>query len=417
MHSIFHLFSALLLLAAVFGYINHRFLHLPRTIGMLIGALTLSVGLIVWDNVFPGDFVRLWAKQLLEQASFPAALLNGALSFLLFAAALSVKFDDAWQRKGTIAVLATAGVLLSTFLMGGAMWLVFGLAGLSVPLVWALVLGAITAPTDPIAVSAALERVGLPATLRATISGESLLNDGVGVLMYALLVGIAAGGKDFSATNFALLFVYEAAGGALLGLATGWLAYRAMRSIDQHDVEIMITFALVTVTYSIAEVLGLSGPIAVVIAGVLVGGRARKHAMSDKTRLHIDVVWSVIDEVLNSLLFLLIGLEIVVVEGNVAVLLAAAAAAVLSLVVRFASVAPLAFLLSRLKVRTGATVLLTWAGLRGGISIALALALPESDYRQIILASVYGVVLFTILVQGLTLERVADYFFRRKQEA
>jgi CPA1 family monovalent cation:H+ antiporter len=417
MHSIFHLFSALLLLAAVFGYVNHRFLHLPRTIGMLIGALTLSVGLIVWDNVFPGDFVRLWAKQLLEQASFPAALLNGALSFLLFAAALSVKFDDAWQRKGTIAVLATAGVLLSTFLMGGAMWLVFGLAGLSVPLVWALVLGAITAPTDPIAVSAALERVGLPATLRATISGESLLNDGVGVLMYALLVGIAAGGKDFSATNFALLFVYEAAGGALLGLATGWLAYRAMRSIDQHDVEIMITFALVTVTYSIAEVLGLSGPIAVVIAGVLVGGRARKRAMSDKTRLHIDVVWSVIDEVLNSLLFLLIGLEIVVVEGNVAVLLAAAAAAVLSLVVRFASVAPLAFLLSRLKVRTGATVLLTWAGLRGGISIALALALPESDYRQIILASVYGVVLFTILVQGLTLERVADYFFRRKQEA
>jgi CPA1 family monovalent cation:H+ antiporter len=353
----------------------------------------------------------------LEQASFPAALLNGALSFLLFAAALSVKFDDAWQRKGTIAVLATAGVLLSTFLMGGAMWLVFGLAGLSVPLVWALVLGAITAPTDPIAVSAALERVGLPATLRATISGESLLNDGVGVLMYALLVGIAAGGKDFSATNFALLFVYEAAGGALLGLATGWLAYRAMRSIDQHDVEIMITFALVTVTYSIAEVLGLSGPIAVVIAGVLVGGRARKRAMSDKTRLHIDVVWSVIDEVLNSLLFLLIGLEIVVVEGNVAVLLAAAAAAVLSLAVRFASVAPLAFLLSRLKVRTGATVLLTWAGLRGGISIALALALPESDYRQIILASVYGVVLFTILVQGLTLERVADYFFRRKQEA
>jgi CPA1 family monovalent cation:H+ antiporter len=417
MHSIFHLFSALLLLAAVFGYVNHRFLHLPRTIGMLIGALTLSVGLIVWDNVFPGDFVRLWAKQLLEQASFPAALLNGALSFLLFAAALSVKFDDAWQRKGTIAVLATAGVLLSTFLMGGAMWLVFGLAGLSVPLVWALVLGAITAPTDPIAVSAALERVGLPATLRATISGESLLNDGVGVLMYALLVGIAAGGKDFSATNFALLFVYEAAGGALLGLATGWLAYRAMRSIDQHDVEIMITFALVTVTYSIAEVLGLSGPIAGVIAGVLVGGRARKHAMSDKTRLHIDVVWSVIDEVLNSLLFLLIGLEIVVVEGNVAVLLAAAAAAVLSLAVRFASVAPLAFLLSRLKVRTGATVLLTWAGLRGGISIALALALPESDYRQIILASVYGVVLFTILVQGLTLERVADYFFRRKQEA
>jgi CPA1 family monovalent cation:H+ antiporter len=417
MYSIFHLFSALLLLAAVFGYLNHRFLHLPRTIGMLIGALTLSVGLIVWDMVFPGDFVRLWAKQVLEQASFPAALLNGALSFLLFAAALSVKFDDAWQRKGTIAVLATVGVLLSTFLMGGAMWLVFGLAGLSVPLVWALLLGAITSPTDPIAVGAALERVGLPATLRATISGESLLNDGVGVLMYALLVGIAVGGEHFSTTHFALLFVYEAVGGALLGLAAGYIAYRAMRSIDQHDVEIMISFALVTVTYSAAEILGLSGPIAVVIAGVLVGSQAREHAMSDKTRLHIDVVWSVIDEVLNSLLFLLIGLEIVVVEGNAAVLVAAAVAGVLSLIVRFASVAPLALLLSRLKVRTGATVLLTWAGLRGGISIALALALPESEYRQIILASVYGVVLFTILVQGLTLERVADYFFRRKREA
>ena len=415
MNSIFHLFSALLLLAATFGYLNHKYLHLPRTVGMLIGALGLSVALILWDIAFPGFLVRPWAKMVLEQVSFPAALLNGLLSFLLFAAALSVSFSDLWRRKGTIFILATVGVLISTFLMGGAMWVVFGLVGLNVPLTWCLVLGAIVAPTDPIAVSAALERIGLPAELRGVIAGESLLNDGVGVLMFTLLVGIAAGWSDnVSVGHFALEFLYEAFGGALLGLAGGYIAYRAMRTIDQHDVEVMISLALVTVTYSIGELIHVSGPIAVVIAGVLVGSHARQHAMSDDTRRHIDIFWSVIDEVLNSLLFLLIGLEIVVVEGTSAMFVAAAAAAILCLAVRFASVGPLALIVSKLKVRFGTTVLLTWSGLRGGISIALALSLPESDFRQPILAAVYGVVLFTILVQGLTLERVADYFFRRK---
>lgn len=417
MFSIFHLFAGLLLLAAVFGYLNQRFLHLPRTIGMLIGALGLSILLIGWDAAFPGILVRPWAKVILDDLSFPATLLNGALSFLLFAAALSVSFSDLWNRKGTIIVFATVGVLISTFLMGLAMWVVFGLTGLDVPLVWCLVLGAIVAPTDPIAVSAALERIGLPAELRGVIAGESLLNDGVGVLMFALLLGVATGGDKITFGEFGLLFVYEALGGALLGLAGGYLAYRAMRTIDQHDVEVIISLALVTVCYSVAELLKVSGPIAVVVAGVLVGSHARRHAMSENTRRHIDLFWSVIDEVLNSLLFLLIGLEIVVVEGGKATLIAAVVAALLSLVVRFASVWPLALIVTRLKVRIGATVLLTWSGLRGGISIALALSLPDGQYRQPILAAVYGVVLFTILVQGLTLERVADYFFRRKPES
>lgn len=417
MNSIFHLFSALLVLAAIFGYLNHKFLHLPRTIGMLIGALGLSVALILWDIAFPGFLVRPWAKTVLDQVSFPAALLNGLLSFLLFAAAMSVNFSDLWKRKGTIFILATVGVLISTFLMGGAMWFVFGLVGLNVPLIWCLVLGAIVAPTDPVAVSGALERIGLPAELRGTIAGESLFNDGVGVLMFTLLVGIAAGWSgEVSVGHFALEFLYEAFGGALLGLAGGYVAFRAMRAIDQHDVEVMISLALVTAAYSIAELIHVSGPIAVVIAGVLVGSHARQHAMSDDTRRHIDIFWSVIDEVLNSLLFLLIGLEIVVVEGTSAIFEAAAAAAILSLAVRFASVGPLALIISKLKVRFGTTVLLTWSGLRGGISIALALSLPDSDFRQPILAAVYGVVLFTILVQGLTLERVADYFFRKKSD-
>ena len=415
MNSFFHLFAGLLLLAAVFGYLNQKFFHLPRTIGMLIGALSLSVGMIAWDAIFPGYVVRPWAKTVLEQASFPTALLHGALSFLLFAAAMSVNFTDLWKRKGTIFTLATVGVLISTGLMGGAMWGVFNFIGLNVPLVWCLVLGAILAPTDPIAVSAALERIGLPSELRGTIAGESLLNDGVGVLLFTLLVGIAAGlDGDIGVAEVGLTFIYEAAGGALLGLGAGYIAYRAMRTIDEHDVEVMISLALVTATYSVAELLHLSGPIAVVLAGILVGSHAREHAMSDKTRHHVDVVWSVIDEVLNSLLFVLIGLELVVVEGSSEIFIVAAAAALLSVVVRFASVGPLALIVSRLKVRIGTTILMTWAGLRGGISIALALSLPESEYRQPILAACYGVVLFTILVQGLTLERVADYFFRRK---
>jgi CPA1 family monovalent cation:H+ antiporter len=378
----------------------------------------LSAGLVAWDAAYPGVLVRPWAKMVLDQASFPAALLNGALSFLLFAAGLSVSFPDLWRRKGTIITLATVGVVISTVLMGGAMWVAFGLLGMGVPLPWCLVLGAILAPTDPIAVAAALERIGLPPELRATIAGESMLNDGVGVLLFALLLGIATSGtSDVGLGEFALLFVYEAVGGALLGLAGGYLAYRAMRTIDQHDVEVMISLALVTGLYSAAELLHLSGPIAVVIAGVLVGSHARQHAMSEKTRRHIDVFWSVIDEVLNALLFLLIGLEIVVVEGDAATFEAAAVAAVLSLAVRIASVGPLALIVSGLKVRWRTTVLLTWTGLRGGISIALALSLPDSEFRQPILAACYGVVLFTILVQGLTLERVADYFFRRKPEA
>jgi CPA1 family monovalent cation:H+ antiporter len=412
MQSTFQAFSALLVLAALFGFLNDRFLKLPRAVGILVLSLTLSVCLIGVEAIFPSLHIRDFATTHIDFAAFPRTLFNGVLAFLMFAAALEVSFSDLWSRKGTIAVLATVGVVMTALLVGFGMRWVFVLLGVSVPLLWCLVLGATVAPTDPVAVMGALRRVGLPASLQGLIAGESLFNDGVGILVFTVLVA-AATGSNTNAGSIAIDFAREALGGGVLGLVTGYIAYRAMRRIDEYNVELMISLALVTGTYSLALALQMSGPIAVVVAGLLIGTRARQLAMSERTRERLYIVWSVIDEVLNALLCLIIGLEILVIDigASGAVLVAAAIAALLSLVVRFVSVSSLGFLLYGPRARPGAVAILTWAGLRGGISMALALSMPESAYRQPLLVACYAVVLFTMLVQGLTLERVARRLF------
>jgi CPA1 family monovalent cation:H+ antiporter len=271
----------------------------------------------------------------------------------MFAAALEVSFADLWSRKGTIAVLATAGVMMTAVLMGLGMWQVFALLGVPVPLVWCLVLGAAVAPTDPVAVMSALRQTGMPADLRGMIAGESLFNDGVGILAFTVLVA-AATGSESHVGSIAIDFVREAFGGGVLGLVTGYVAYAAMRRIDEYNVELMISLALVAATYSLAQTMQMSGPIAVVVAGLFIGTRAKQHAMSERTREHLYTVWSVIDEVLNALLCLIIGLEILVIDVGASgrVLAAAAIAAALSLLVRFISVSSLAFLL-RGRCRSG----------------------------------------------------------------
>jgi CPA1 family monovalent cation:H+ antiporter len=321
-----------------------------------------------------------------------------------------VDFGDLLDSKWSIGSLATVGVLISTFLVGYSIFLAARFAGLDLPLIYALVFGALISPTDPVAVLGILKTVKVPKALEVKIAGESLFNDGVGVVVFTIVAAIAAGGHGGEAIGggaVAELFVREALGGAVLGLAGGAVAYRAMKTIDEHNLEVLITLSLVTLIYTIAFAIHVSGPIAVVVAGLLIGNYGARFAMSETTRDHLFKFWSLIDEVLNAVLFLIIGFEVVALTltGSVALVMAIAVPVVLA--ARFLSVAaPLTVLRLRRTFTRGAIPVLTWGGLRGGISVALALSLPDVPAKGTILAVTYGVVIFSIVVQGLTVEWV-----------
>ena len=407
MQAAFDLVALLFGLAALFGYINHRILRLPHTIGLVLIALVVSFAMLAIDAAAPGLGLGARVRAVLERIDFAAALMNGLLSLLLFAGALHVDLAALAERRWAIGLLATAGVLISTALIGVGLWLVAGALGLALPFAYCLVFGALISPTDPVAVLGILKRVRVPPSLEAKIAGESLFNDGVGVVVFMILVALAtgAGAGEASAGAAVGLFLLEALGGALFGLVAGSVAFVAMRSLDEHNIEVTITLALATVTYSLAHWLGVSGPIAVVVAGLLIGNHGTRLAMSATTREHVHTFWSLIDELLNSLLFILIGFEVVAVSVSPRLMAAMAIAVPLVLAARLISVAlPIGVLGRRRSFTPGAIPALAWGGLRGGISVALALSLPPSPEREIILAICYGVVIFSIVVQGLTLE-------------
>lgn len=413
--SLFDLIAVLLVLTAAFGWINHAWLRLPQTIGLLVMALAASLVLISVELVFPHLGLYDDAAAAMRQVDFEETVLNGLLAFLLFAGALHVDFSAMKSRVGPIAIMATAGVLVSTLLVGGGFWLLARLFGLDMPFAWALVFGALISPTDPVAVLSTLKQVKVPTSLETIMTGESLFNDGVGVVLFTVLLATATsvGGEGLDFLHIGELFLVDAVGGGLLGLFTGYLAYRAMRAIDDYPVEVLISLALVTGTYALATKLHMSGPIAVVVAGILIGNRGPVDALSDQTQRFMFGFWTLVDEILNSVLFLLIGLEVLVLRFDFSFIGLAVAAIPLALVARFAAVGLPVMALRRVTDFTKGTVpILTWGGLRGGISVALALALPESDIKTIILAATYAVVLFTIIVQGLTLaplvKRVSD---------
>jgi len=405
--------AILLTLAAASGFLNARVLHLPNTIGVLLVALVVSVVVIVTSPVIDGVPLRDTAQQLLGTVDLPATLMNGALSFLLFAGSLHVDIGHLWSRKWTVLALATAGTLIAVALLGGGMWLVFGALGQPIAFVWCIVLGALLAPTDPVAVVGLLKRIGLPPGLQAVFAGESLFNDGVGVVIFGVALSVATGdGGVVTSASIASAFLTQALGGAIVGLATGWLALLMIRNVDEYNLELTISLALATGTYSLANTLHLSGPIAVVLAGLIIGSQTGRNAMSDLTHQHLTTFWALIDELLNTLLFLLIGFEVVAIPLDRSRLLAAAAAIPLALVVRAISVfVPTILLHLRTPNRWGGMAVLTWGGLRGGITIALALALPPGAARGPLLTVCYGVVVFSIVVQGLTMQRVAQRFF------
>lgn len=415
--SIFDIIAVLFGLVALFGYINHKVLKLPHSIGLMVIALGAALVLIAVELVFPGSGVEGPVTAALQQIDFDETLMNGMLSFLLFAGALHVDFTALRDRLSAIAAMATLGVLLSTFTVGTLAWLVFGWLGLDIPFIWALAFGALISPTDPVAVLGILKTVKVPRSIEAKIAGESLFNDGVGVVVFLIVVAIAAGGAEagIGIGEVARLFLQEAGGGALLGGIAGYIAYRALASLDEHNLEVMITLALVTVTYSLAHVLHVSGPIAVVVAGIFIGNHGVAHAMSETTREHLLNFWELLDEILNSLLFLLIGLEVLVIRVN---LISAEAALLAIPIVLFARAVGVGLPLGLLSVRQtftpGAAPILVWGGLRGGISVALALSLPEGPEKAPILAITYAVVVFSIVVQGLTFKTVVKRSLRDK---
>jgi len=397
----FALFGLVLGVTAVLAWINERWLKLPTAIGVMAGALVLSLSLFGLEAA--GVLGDAWAAHIIEQVDLGDVLMKGMLSFLLFAGALHVDLGDLLNRKWSIGILATFGVVLSTFLVGTLFWLLAKAFGFELPWIWALAFGALISPTDPVAVLGVMKGAKAPPSLSSMVAGESLFNDGVGVVVFTVIAGLLLGGGHLDVAHVGELFAVEALGGMVLGLALGWIAYRMLKTIDKHPVEILITLALVGGGYALAGMLHTSGPIAMVAAGLFMGNHGRFFGMSDDTREALDGFWEVVDEILNSILFVLIGLELLVLTFNGQRLLLGLATIPLVLVVRFVSVGVPITMLRKVREYVPHTVkLMTWCGVRGGISIALALALPASPYRDVVLSVTYTVVVFSVLVQGLT---------------
>jgi CPA1 family monovalent cation:H+ antiporter len=404
--SILNIAAILITVSAIFSFINHRFIKLPTTIGLMLIALVVSLLVLVSGKMGLGH-LESQARTLLHSVDFNETVMQGMLSFLLFAGALHINLADLAKQKWVIASLATVGILISTFLVGGITYLLLGQLGIHLDFIYCLLFGSLISPTDPIAVLGILKSAKAPKTLETKIAGESLFNDGMAVVVFLVLLGIATSGHDINVGHIALLFLEEAVGGVLFGLAIGWLTYQMLKQVDNYQVEILLTLALVMGGYSLASVIHVSGPIAVVVAGLLIGNQGRMLAMSDHSREHIDTFWELIDEILNAVLFVLIGLEVLVLPFTQDVLLAALILIPLILLSRLISVGlPINLLRLRREFSPGAVKILTWGGLRGGVSVALALSLPASEARDVILAITYAVVVFSILVQGLTIGRL-----------
>ena len=394
--------AALLAITAVLAYLNERLIGLPTTIGVMLIALAISVVVLVLGSLGVLSIADR-ARELVAASALEQTLLGGMLSFLLFAGALHVDLGDLLDRWLEVGLFATLGVVVSTAVVALAAYASARLLGLPLGFAYCLVFGAIVAPTDPVAVIGILRRSGVAAGLRALIAGESLFNDGFAVVVFATLAGLAAGSVPLHAGELALFLAEEALGGAALGLALGWVGYLALRSIDSYQIEVLITLALVAGGFALAGLIHVSGPLAVVVIGLFIGNRGRRLGMSEKTREHLDSFWELLDEVLNALLFVLIGLELLVIDLHPAALAAGAVAILAVTGSRLLAVGGT----MRLMGRPGPLVA-TWAGLRGGISVALALSLPPGPEREVILTMTYVVVIFSIAVQGLTLQSLAS---------
>jgi len=398
--------ALLIVMAGVFGAINYLVLKLPSAIGILIVALFASLSVMALDWVIPGLDVIPSIKAQVEGLEFSDALLEGMLGLLLFAGALHVKLSDLRAEWRVVFLMATLGVGLSTVVVGvGFSWIT------GMPLLIALVFGALISPTDPVAVLGVLRQANLRKSLETKIAGESLFNDGVGYVVFLVLVGLAYPSDDHHGSGLAdaaKLFFQEAVGGAVLGMALGWLTFRVMRRIDDYSLEVLLTLGLAFGGYELAVYLHVSAPIMAVCAGLLIGDIGAKHGMSAETRDYVDAFWKLIDEILNAVLFLMIGVEVFAVAFTMDAVTAGVLSIGLALLARLTAVAvPVLILKPFRDFSPGVIPIMTWGGLKGGISVALVLSLPESDWKPLMLTCTYMVVLFSIIIQGLTVSRLA----------
>ncbi len=412
--SFFDIVATLLTLAALFSWINHRWLRLPTTVGLMLLGMALSLAVLVLGAVDPG--MASAARDLVQRIDFDRALMHGMLGFLLFAGALHINLGDLAQQKWIIGLLATLGVAISTAVVGVLTWGITTLIGIHLEPIHCFLFGALISPTDPIAVLGMLKDLGAPPHLATRIAGESLFNDGVGVVVFLTLAaaaGLGHGGGELSLAQVLELMAVETAGGIGFGLAAGYLAYRMLKSVDRYQVEVLVTLALVGGGFALADSLGVSAPIAMVLAGLLIGNHGRSLAMSEQTRERLDTFWELVDEILNAVLFVLIGLEVLHLTFEPIYLLAGLLAILAALVGRLVAVAiPTGALQPVRRISPNVLKVLTWGGLRGGISVALALWVgrqiggEDEAAQATILMMTYSVVAFSIVVQGLTLPRL-----------
>ncbi len=405
--SILEISAIFLSLTALLTYVNHRFIGLPTTIGVMVISILLSIGAIFLGSLGFDQLID-YEVSLLEQLDFTEVLLDGMLSMLLFAGALHINISDLKRYKLPIGILAFFGTIVSAMLIAIALYFMLPLFGFGLPFLWCFLFGALISPTDPIAVMGILSSAGAPKSIETVIAGESLFNDGIGVVIFVLLLGILSSGDIPTANYVAHTLAVEAGGGIIFGLGLGAILYYMLKSIDSYQEEVLLTIAGVIGGYALASHWHLSGPLAMVMMGLMVGNRGRALAMSDKTRHYIDLFWELIDEILNAILFVLIGLEVVMIAYSGNLFIAAGLTIVIALLARFIVVGMTTKTFHRqLDLPTGAWKVLTWGGLRGGISVALVLQLPLGTERDILLALTYAVVIFSILVQGLSVGKVA----------
>ncbi|GAA5060178.1 sodium:proton antiporter [Erythrobacter westpacificensis] len=405
----FDLAAMLVVASALLGWFNHHFIKLPHVVGLTVMGAIAAIGLLAANAFLPGVTLDDTVARLLAEMNFTDTLLQGMLSFLLFAGALHVDLDRLKADWVPVLLLSTVGVILSTVIVGMLAWGLGMLMGLPLAPIWYFVFGALIAPTDPVAVLGVLKEEKVDESLQASVAGESLFNDGVGIVVFTILLGAAVTGSEFSLGEGARLFLIEAGGGLLVGLVFGYIGFRAMRSMDEYALEVTITLAVVMGGYALCTALHISGPLAMAVAGLLIGNHGVTYAMSDVTRDYVIRFWEVVDELLNSVLFLLIGLEMIVLVPGVDELGLAIVAIPITLFARAAAVTLSTRVVPAARPKAeGAWGVLWWGGLRGGISIALALSLPAGPVRDLLLAATFGAVLFSVLVQRMTLGRVIE---------